>query len=173
MRKHSVTFYSPGTFFPESTAKSIPSWDTKLAVEMSKSIEERYGAKPHSFRFSTMLTADPVPDGEGGTLEVEPKKVDSSSLYYLGGTLRTYDEVVERDYDKERILRSNMEGNRMWVIIENTNSYRFTGEFPEDACIVDENGEIIRRGNDPDLMAYRSQKNKEKDRELREQGILA
>lgn len=172
MRKHSVTFYSPGTFFPESSSRSISSWDTKLAVEMSKNIEERYGARPHSFRFSTMLTADPVPADDGGTLDVMPREVDKSPLYYLGGKILTYLDILERNDPKDKILISNMEGNRMWVIIENINSYRFTGEFPEDACIVNENGEITRRGNDEDLRKYRAKKNKEKDEELREQGIL-
>ena len=65
MRKHTVTFYSPGTFLPETTSQDIPSWNTVAAVELAKGVVERYNAKPHSFRFTTLLTAEPVPDGEG------------------------------------------------------------------------------------------------------------
>lgn len=168
VRKHYVTFYSPGTFFPETTTKPIEDWDTKIAVEMSKHITERYNARPHSFKFTTQLEAEPISDGEGGMLKVEPKEVEKSGLFFIGGTLRNFDEVKKKNDPKESILRSNMECNRMWVIIENCNSWRFTGEFSEDACIVDENGEIVKRGNDSDLVKYRKLKDKEKENERTE-----
>jgi hypothetical protein len=156
-RKHFVEFYSPGTFFPEQSTKPISSWDTAEAVKLARSVTERHNAKPHSFRFVTCLVAGPVPDGEGGTLSVEPKEVAKSGLHFLGGRLLRYEEVPD---DKEHnILRSNMRCNRMPVVIENTNSWRYTGAFDEDACIVDqETGKVIRRGNDPDLMEYRRQR---------------
>lgn len=53
----------------------------------------------------------------------------------------------------------------MWVIIENTNSWRFTGPFGEKDVIVDENGEVIRRGDDADLVEYRAKMDKQKDEE--------
>lgn len=156
VRKHYVTFYSPGTFFTEQSTKPVEEWDTKLAIEIAKSVLERYNAKPYAFRFKTMLEAEPVPDGEGGMLKVEPKEVEATpGLFFLGGSLFTYDEVVKRDDPKEKILRSNMEGNGMWVIIQNDNSWRFTGEFGEKDVIVDENGEVTRRGDEPKLVAYR------------------
>ncbi len=163
MRKHYVTFYSPGTFFPEESTKPISKWDTTEAVHLSKTIIERYNALPHSFRFRTMLEAEPVPDGEGGELQVAPKEAESSGLYYLGGVLRDYDEVKQKNDDKEKILLSNMKCNRMWVIIENTNSWRFTGEFSENDCIVDEQGKVVKRGDSPDLVHYRWLKSEEKD----------
>ncbi len=166
VRKHYVTFYSPGTFFTEQTTKPIDDWDTKVAVEMAKTVLERYNAKPYAFRFFTQLEAEPVPDGEGGMLKVEPKEVESTHLFYLGGTLRNFDEVVEKNDPKENILRSNMRGNRMWVIIENTNSWRFTGPFNQEDVIVDDAGEIVKRGDDTDLVEYRAKMDKKKDEEL-------
>lgn len=134
---------------------------------MAKNITERYNARPigtsiagtpHSFRFSTQLEADPVPDGEGGMLKVEPKEVESTGLFFIGGTLRTLDEVKKKNDPKEEILRSNMECNNMSVIIENCNSWKFTGGFSEQDCIVDENGNIVKRGDDPELVKYRKKK---------------
>jgi len=64
--KHYVTFHSPGTLFNESSTKEIDTWDIKRAVEMSKDITERYGAKPFGFTFSTYLENDEaVSDGRG------------------------------------------------------------------------------------------------------------
>ncbi len=154
-RTHSVTFYSPGTFVGESSNKPIAHWDVHEAMAMSKTIQERYNARPHSFRFQTWLESDPIPDGEGGTLEVVGKKDAESPLYFMGGKLRTYDEVLARNDPTERILLSNMRCNSMCVVIENTNSYRYTGVFDEDCILLDEQGQIIRRGNDPDLVEYR------------------
>lgn len=162
VRKHYVTFYSPGTFFTESTMKPIPDWDTKVAVEMSKKVLERHNAKPYAFRFSTMLEAEPVDDGEGGMLKVEPKEVEDTGLFFLGGTLRNIDEIRKKADKEESILLSNMEGNDYPIIIENRNSWRFTGPFSEKDCIVDDNGDIIKRGDDSQLMEYRKEKTEEK-----------
>jgi hypothetical protein len=162
IKKHYVTFYSPGTFFTESSRKEIESWETKKAVEMSKDILERYNAKPHSFQFSTIITAEPVKE-EGIELQVEEKEVKRSGVYFLGGRLRFYDEVLKENNEDEDILRSNMECNGMWIVIENTNSYRFTGEFDEDAFIVNDEGSIVRSGKDEDLVAYRKKKNDERE----------
>jgi hypothetical protein len=155
MRTHRVIFYSPGTFFPEESSREIDSWDTRRAVELSKEVVERHNARPHSFRFKTYLTAAPVPDGEGGVLNVEPKEVDASGLYFLGGRLRTLEEVKAENNPKEQILISNMENNCP-VAIENRNSWLFTGEFGERDCIVSEAGEVIERGDSPRWLAYRA-----------------
>lgn len=53
MKKHFVTFFSPGTFVSETSEKPIDSWDVDTAVEMSTQILERHGARPYGFRFST------------------------------------------------------------------------------------------------------------------------
>lgn len=157
MRKHRVTFYSPGTFVSESSSFDIDSWDTAKAVEMSEKITERYNAKPYGFVFSTYLTHDDVPDGEGGVLRVEPKTIKKSGIHFLGGRLETYTEVVNRNDPKEDILRSNMRGNEQWIVCINTNSFRSTMPFDEEDCIVDAQGKIVERGNDPKYIAYRAE----------------
>ena len=93
-----------------------------------------------------------------GHMTQEPREIASSGLYFLGGKLRTYDEVVADNDPQEAILRANMRGNEMWVIVQNDNSWRFTGAFSEQDCIVDGDGRIVRRGNDADLVAYRQKK---------------
>jgi len=85
-------------------------------------------------------------------------------LFFLGGKLYTFDEVVKRNDPKEEILRSNMEVNEYWVIIQNDNSWRFTGEFSEEDAILDENGEIVNRGDDPKLVAYRKKMSEQKSK---------
>lgn len=155
-RKHYVTFMSPGTFFSESSSKEISEWNPAEAVKLGQGISERYGAKPYGFYFETFITRDPVDDGEGGTLEIKPKSVASSGVYYLSGKLETYDQVVDRDDPKEEILRSNMRMNRYAMLVTNTNSFRSTMPFNEKDFVVDpQNGKILERGDDPKYMAYR------------------
>lgn len=157
MRKHQVTFYSPGTLFSESSSHDIESWDTAKAVEMAEKILERYNAKPYGFVFETLIVAKDIPDGEGGTLRVESKRVEKSGVHFLGGRLETYDEVVARNDEKESILRSNMRGNEQWIVCINTNSFRSTMPFDEEDCIVDAKGVVVERGNDPKYIAYRAE----------------
>ena len=156
MRKHYVTFYSPGTFVSESSTLSIEDWDTAKAVEMAKNIQERHGAKPYGFRFETRLNHADVQDAEGVWLKVQEKTVKSSGTYFLGGKLETFDDVVARNSDKENILRSNMEGNGMWIVCINTNSYRSTMPFEENDRIVDEKGVVVEAGDDPKHVNYRN-----------------
>lgn len=148
-RKHYVTFVSPGTFFSETTTKPIEEWNCATACYMAKSITERYGAKPYCFYFSTSIVSNDIPDGEGGKLKVEPKQVAKSGNYFLGGKLRTREEVLADNKPDEEILRSNMEYNNMIAVVENCNSYKSVLEFTSKDAIVDkETGKIIVSGND-------------------------
>lgn len=163
MRKHQVTFYSPGTLFSESSTFDIESWDPVKAVAMSETIKERYNAKPYGFVFSTLLTHDDVPDGEGGFLQVESKTVKKSGVHFLGGRLETYDDVVARKDPKEDILQSNMRCNEDWIICINTNSFRSTMPFNVDDVIVNATGKIIERGDNPEYVAYRTKQTAKRD----------
>lgn len=83
----------------------------KKAVELSKEISERYGAKPYGFSFVTYREADPVKDEKGNELKVEPKRVAwSPGTVFLGGVVETYDEVMKRNDPGEQTLRINMSG---------------------------------------------------------------
>lgn len=156
VRKHFVEFLSPGTFSSESDYREIPEWDPKLAAEMSKNIVQRYGARPYGFVFSTVLTVDPIPDGEGGTLKVEPKTVKESGTHFLGGKILRYEQVP--DDDEHRILRSNMRLNGWPLVVNNTNSFRSTHPFKPDDVLLDYEGNIIVRGTTNEIKEYREHK---------------
>ncbi len=153
--EHRVEFLSPGTFMSEATSKAIREWDSVEAVAMSKGIEERHGATPYGFRFKTYITHDPIPDGHGDFLKVEPKVVAKSGIYYITGTIRSIEQVVADDIADEMILRSNMLCNHVAYIICNTNSYRTTMEFEAEDYVVDLDGKIVARGSDLERQAYR------------------
>ena len=156
--KHYVDFYSPGTFFDERSSQPIGAFgDVGAAIEMAKSVEERYSAKPYGFRFGTYLEADPIPDERGGTLQVEPKRIAQSGTYFINGRLRKYDEVVADNDPKESILRSNMRCNQMCIVVETRNSWKHTTSFDENDFVVNDAGGIVQRGNDPELVAYRKE----------------
>lgn len=159
--KHYVDFYSPGTFVSEQSRREVPSWDILAAIELANGIQERHGAKPYGFRFSSYMVHDPIPDGQGGELNVEPKEIAKSELHYLGGEIKRFDDVPETQ--EFEILRSNMRCNRNPVVIENRNSYRFTGVFAGTDCIVGPDGSVVRRANDADLVEYSEKKNAEFD----------
>ncbi len=167
MRKHYATFYSPGTLFSESTSVEVAERDPKLAVAELEKIVERYNAKPYAFTLETRIVRDPVPDGEGGTLDVVPKTVDDvTGLHLLGGTLETWHEVEARNDPRESIMRSNMRVNGMWIVCVNTNSFRLTIPFGERDVIVDATGAIVERGDDPKHVAYRAMCAKEREARL-------
>ena len=142
-RKHYVVFYSPGTFIAESSVRPIESWSTETATSVAKSITERHGAIPYGFRFETRVVAGPIPDGEGGTLDVEPKTVERSGMYYLGGVVETIADVEARHDPKESILLSNMRCNGYDRVITTTNGYRLSQPFePGDHVVDPESGTV-------------------------------
>lgn len=166
-RQHKAVFYSPGTFFNEESERPIESWDKAKAVKMARDVVERYGARPYAFRFVTVIVADPIDDGEGGTLNVLPRTVDQSGLHFLGGKVLSFDDLKRRNDPKENILRSNMEGNGWWFVVENTNSWKSVQPFDIEDVVVDPNtGEVIERGDEAKRVAYRALKTEERKAEM-------
>ena len=128
MKKHFVTFYSPGTFVAETSEKPIDSWDVEKAKEMVRGIKERYNATPYGFRFSTRERKDN---------ELDSKVVETSAMYYLGGKVETLDEVKKRATNKDSILISNMECNGYDRIITNGNSWKWTQPLEKDDVVLE------------------------------------
>lgn len=128
MRANFVTFYSPGTFVAEQTTKPVDGWDVDTAIEMSRSIKERYGAVPYGFQFSTRARSDG---------DLDSKEIERSPMYYLGGRVETVEEVAARNDPKERILLQNMRCNGWNSIIINENSWRWTQPLNDGDVVLE------------------------------------
>ena len=128
MKKHFVIFYSPGTFMAEQTTKPIEAWDIDAAVAMSATIEERHGATPYGFRFTTRARAED---------ELDSKEIGRSSMYYLQGKIRTYDEVVADNLEDEETLRWNMKTNGFDRIWQSTKGWKWTQPLRPDDVVLD------------------------------------
>jgi hypothetical protein len=152
-KKSFVVFVSPGTFVDEESERPVTAWDPREALALSEQIRERYGARPYGFYFVERLVAAPVPDGQGGTMEVRPKTLRTSGTYYIDGRLRTYDEVVAED--RGSILATNMRCNDWPIVVETTRSFRHTGVFKPEDFVVAADGSIRERGDDPRHVSYR------------------
>lgn len=83
--KHFVEFYSPGLIVSEVFCKPIDSWDPKKAIILAK---ECYGSV-FGFRFITQRISDPIDDRHGGKLNVEPRELNRSGVYYIDGHVET------------------------------------------------------------------------------------
>lgn len=128
VEKNFVTFFSPGTFMAEQSTKRIDSWDVETAKRMALSIEERYNATPYAFQFTTRGR---------GEYDLDSKVIKTSPLYYLGGKVETLEELKARATDDDRILVSNMEGNKWKRIITNNNSWRWTQPLKDTDVVLE------------------------------------
>ena len=128
MQKHFVNFYSPGTFLCEETVREIKSWDVSAASLMATEIQERYNATPFGFQFTTRSR---------DANDLDSKETARSPMYYLGGTIRTIEQVRTDAKDDEDILLRNMEMNGYTRVITNNNSWKFTGPLKDDDIVLD------------------------------------
>lgn len=117
MKKHFVTFFSPGTFVAEQTTKPVDSWDVEAAKTMAETITERYSAVPYAFQF---LTRERGPD------DLDSKITERSPMYYINCKVETIAEIEARNDPKESILRSNMRGNGWDKVVVTTKGWRWT-----------------------------------------------
>ena len=129
MKKHFVTFYSPGTFLAETTERPIQSWDVKLAVKMSKTITERYNAHPYGFRFMTRVRTEK---------QLDSKIVKESPLYYISGTIETREQLEARNDPREEILRGNVRGNGYKRVIRTTTGWQWVQPLHDDDIVLSE-----------------------------------
>jgi len=128
IEKHFVRFYSPGTFCSETTEKEIDSWDVEEAVKLSREIKERHSATPYGFCFFTKSRSDQ---------ELDSKIISTSNMYYLGGTVYTLQDILDRNDPNDKILISNMKMNRYDRVIENTNSWKITQLLNKDDVVLE------------------------------------
>jgi hypothetical protein len=126
--QHFVTFYSPGTFVAETSTKPIPTWDVDDAVAMSAMIEERHGARPYGFRFTTR--------GRGPD-DLDSKAIATSPMHYLGGKVETLAEVEARNDPSEETLRWNMRTNHYDRIWTSTKGWKWTQPLNADDIVVE------------------------------------
>lgn len=125
--KHFVTFCSPGTFVPETTTKEIDSWNISKAIEMAQDIQERHGATPYSFSFSTRSN-----DGS----RLDSAEVARSRNYFLGGEVLTLEQVEERRDPEDIVLLSNMRNRGLKRVLVNRNSWKTTLPLHDDDVVL-------------------------------------
>lgn len=126
--KNFVHFFSPGTFVSEESVKEIDSWDVDQAVEMSKSITERHGAKPFAFSFSRRVN-----DGT----ELDSKETVRSGYYYLGGEVLTLEGIIARNDPEDETLIWSMKTNGYDRVIVNRKSYVSTMPLMDSDTVLD------------------------------------
>lgn len=127
MKKHFVSFYSPGTFAAEQTTQEIDGWDTNKAMEMARSIKERYGATPYGFEFTTRERKDN---------DFDSIEIARSQMYFLGGKIKTLTALMSENNPDNKILIDNMKINGWDCVIENTNSYKWTQPLGKNDVVL-------------------------------------
>ena len=115
MHQHFVTYLSPGTMFPETTSRTVSSWDVERAAGAARGNKERHSATPYGFYFTTRARNED---------ELDSREVARSPVYYLGGTIETLAEIESRADPRDEIILSNMRANGWDKILVNTNSYK-------------------------------------------------
>lgn len=115
MKKHFVTFLSPGTFFNEETTREISQWDEKEACQMAHDIVERHNATPFAFYFSTRTR---------GENDLDSRVTAKSDRFFLGGEVKTLEQVKAENNPEWETLIVNMEVNKWDRVVFNYNSYR-------------------------------------------------
>ncbi len=126
MKEHYVTFYSPGTFVAETTIKRIKRWDVGLALALLPAIEERYGAKPYCFQFSTK---------KRGFREFEAKESERSPSYYVGCKVQTLEDI-EAEGPASAILAQNMRSNGWDRVATTTEGWKWTQPLREEDVVL-------------------------------------
>lgn len=131
MKKHFVTFLSPGTFFHEESEYPVDSWNVDSACEMAHDIVDRHGARPFAFYFTTRERKDS---------ELDSKVSKKSGRFFLGGKLLTSNDIVKmskEDGKNYSTLLNNMKFNNWPRVVMNDNSWRIFQPLEKDDVILD------------------------------------
>lgn len=136
LTKHFVTFYSPGTMFPEVTEQSIDEWDVREAFHRARAVVERYDSRPYAFQFSTRTR---------GPEDLDSKVSARSSYYFINGKIETREEIMARNDPKEEILRTNMECNNFAAVWTSCTPWRHTASLADEDVCLDSDGNVIER----------------------------
>lgn len=117
MKKHFVTFFSPGTFVAEQSNKPVDSWDVETARKLAEGVTERYNATPYGFQFSTR---------ERGPDDLDSKVSERSPMYYMNCEVFTVEQIEARRNDKDRILIANMRCNGWNRVVQSVKGWQWT-----------------------------------------------
>ena len=102
MIQHFVKYLLPGSFFSNEEISPIQTWDVPTAQRQAPK-----GA--FAFQFTTRSR---------GEADLDSKQTAQSGRYYLGGEVRTRDEVLAGTDPKEATLRDNVRYNKWNRIIK-------------------------------------------------------
>jgi hypothetical protein len=146
--KHHVVFSSPGSFMDEQSAHDIAAWDVKVAVEHSRTVEARYGAKPFAFQFVTADAPEERVD-DGRTWRADVRELARSGWYFLGADILSADDVkarAEADPKRYGILWANMQNHRWQYVAETKTPYLHCAPFDpaKDANVDPVTGDVIQ-----------------------------
>lgn len=97
-----ITVYYPGIIVAETDDVPISPPQTPEAIVL--------WLRPSAFAFvvRTVLCADPIDDGRGGTLNVTPRELTKSGVYFPGGEVFTVEEIAAMGAEY-RTLLANVE----------------------------------------------------------------
>jgi hypothetical protein len=135
MKAHFVEFFSPGTFVAETSVKPIPSWDVQAALELSKGVEERYGARPYGFRFLTKQRGD-------GDLDSHISK--SSGMYYIDGQVLSLADLQAKGDPDDSTLIENMRCNEYSHVVRTCSPYKWAQPLGEGDVVLDAKGRPLQ-----------------------------
>lgn len=127
MRKHFVTFFSPGTIVAEQTTKEIDGWNVDEAVRMSETIVERYGSVPYGFRFTTR---------ERNEDEWSSRVVEKSGMYYINCVVNTLEELESINNPDDQVLVENMKTNGYNKVATTKKGFKWSWYLHEDDVVL-------------------------------------
>lgn len=135
-----INFYSPGTFTSEIKSIKIKGKNLneiiKKSILESTKIIQRYNAKPYMFKIEN----------------------DSKCYYLPHNKVELLSEIKRKNDKKNSILIRNMETNHWNAVVTTIKGWKISQPFYENDCLLNDNGEIILRGYEADIMIVREKK---------------